>query len=416
MPPSRRHFLSLTAAAGSMAALGCSSAPRPSPPAAAGAGPVPGGGQARAPAPAAPASPQPTVSSGSSGKKTLLILGGTGFLGPAVVEAAKARGYTVTLFNRGKTRPHLFPDIEKLHGDRDPNKGDGLKALAGRAWDAVIDNSGYVPRIVKASAELLAPNVQQYVFISSLSAYASHTTPGADETAPVATMADPTLETMGKDFENYGPLKALCEQAAEAAMPGRVTRVRPGFIVGPEDPTDRFTYWPVRVERGGEVLAPGTPLDPIQIIDVRDLAAWLVAVVEARTTGIFNATGPGEPLTMGGLLDTCKAALGSGADARFTWVSAKFLEKPGGEPVDLPIWAPAEGETQAFHLRSAERARKAGLTFRAVQETVKDTLSWWKTLPPERQAKPRAGLSPERETELLRAWRAQPKRAGKLPQ
>ncbi|KYF49904.1 hypothetical protein BE04_16435, partial [Sorangium cellulosum] len=355
-------------------------------------------------------------SSGSSGKKTLLILGGTGFLGPAVVEAAKARGYTVTLFNRGKTRPHLFPDIEKLHGDRDPNKGDGLKALAGRAWDAVIDNSGYVPRIVKASAELLAPNVQQYVFISSLSAYASHTTPGADETAPVATMADPTVETMGKDFENYGPLKALCEQAAEAAMPGRVTRVRPGFIVGPEDPTDRFTYWPARVERGGEVLAPGTPLDPIQIIDVRDLAAWLVAVVEARTTGIFNATGPGEPLTMGGLLDTCKAALGSGANARFTWVSAKFLEKPGGEPVDLPIWAPAEGETQAFHLRSTERARKAGLTFRAVQETVKDTLSWWKTLPPERQAKPRAGLSPEREAELLRAWRAQPKSAGKLPQ
>ncbi|WP_437572199.1 SDR family oxidoreductase [Sorangium sp. So ce542] len=416
MPSSRRHFLSLTAAAGSMAALGCSSAPRPGPPAAAGAGPGPGGGQARAPAPAAPASPQPAVPSGSSGKKTLLILGGTGFLGPAVVEAAKARGYTVTLFNRGKTRPHLFPDIEKLHGDRDPNKGDGLKALAGRAWDAVIDNSGYVPRIVKASAELLAPNVRQYVFISSLSAYASHATPGADETAPVATMADPTVETMGKDFENYGPLKALCEQAAEAAMPGRVTRVRPGFIVGPEDPTDRFTYWPVRVERGGEVLAPGTPLDPIQIIDVRDLAAWLVAVVEARTTGIFNATGPGEPLTMGGLLDTCKAALGSAANARFTWVSAKFLEKPGGEPVDVPIWAPAEGETQAFHLRSIERARKAGLTFRAVQETVKDTLSWWTTLPPERQAKPRAGLPPEREAELLRAWRAQPRSTGKLPQ
>ncbi|WP_433934332.1 NAD-dependent epimerase/dehydratase family protein [Sorangium cellulosum] len=411
MPSSRRHFLSLTAAAGSMAALGCSAPARLSAPAAG-----PGSGPSRGPEPTQPSTPQAPQSPSPSAKKTLLVLGGTGFLGPSVVEAAKARGYTVTLFNRGKTRPHLFPDIEKLHGDRDPAKGDGLKALAGRSWDAVIDNSGYVPRIVKASAELLAPNVRQYVFISSLSVYASHTTPGEDETAPVATMPDPTVETMGKEFENYGPLKALCEQAAEAAMPGRVTRVRPGFIVGPEDPTDRFTYWPVRVDRGGEVLAPGAALDPIQIIDVRDLAEWLVTVVESRTTGIFNAAGPGEPLTMGGLLDACKAA--SGSSARFTWVSAKFLEKPPGEPVDLPIWAPAEGETRAFHLRSAERARKAGLKFRAVQDTVKDTLSWWKTLPPERQSRPRAGLSPEREAELLgawRAWRAQPKKTGALP-
>ncbi|XYI00173.1 NAD-dependent epimerase/dehydratase family protein [Sorangium sp. So ce1128] len=411
MPSSRRHFLSFTAAAGSVAALGCSPAPRLSSPAPVSAG----SGPARAPGPVDPPASQPPATSGN-GKKTLLVLGGTGFLGPAVVEAAKARGYTITLFNRGKTRPHLFPDIEKLHGDRDPAKGDGLKALTGRAWDAVIDNSGYVPRIVKASAELLAPSVRQYVFISSLSVYASHTTPGADETAPVATMPDPTVETMGKEFENYGPLKALCEQAAETAMPGRVTQVRPGFIVGPEDPTDRFTYWPVRVARGGEVLAPGTPLDPVQIIDVRDLAEWLVTVVDTRTTGVFNAAGPGEPLTMGGLLDACKAA--SGADARFTWVSAKFLEKPPGEPVDLPIWTPAEGETSAFHLRSAERARKAGLKFRPVPDTVKDTLSWWKTLPPERNAKPRAGLSPEREAELLRAWRtwrAQPRKTGALP-
>ncbi|WP_437690920.1 NAD-dependent epimerase/dehydratase family protein [Sorangium sp. So ce176] len=415
MPSSRRHFLSLTATAGAMAALGCSAPARISSPAAAG----PGSGPSRGPEPtqrSTPQAPQSPSASGKKTKKTLLVLGGTGFLGPSVVEAAKARGYTVTLFNRGKTRPHLFPDIEKLHGDRDPAKGDGLKALTGRSWDAVIDNSGYVPRIVKASAELLAPSVRQYVFISSLSVYASHTTPGEDETAPVATMPDPTVETMGKEFENYGPLKALCEQAAEAAMPGRVTRVRPGFIVGPEDPTDRFTYWPARVDRGGEVLAPGAPLDPIQIIDVRDLAEWLITVVESRTTGIFNAAGPGEPLTMGALLDACKAA--SGSSARFTWVSAKFLEKPPGEPVDLPIWAPAEGETRAFHLRSAERARKAGLKFRAVQETVKDTLSWWKALPPERQSRPRAGLSPEREAELLVAWRAgraQPKKTGALP-
>ncbi|WP_437678707.1 NAD-dependent epimerase/dehydratase family protein [Sorangium sp. So ce131] len=399
MPPSRRHFLSLTAAAGSLAAFGCSpSRPAPSAPSSAGSS------RARAPDPGRPGGPARPAG------KTLLILGGTSFLGPALVEAAKARGYTITLFNRGKTRPHLFPDIEKLHGDRDPSKGDGLKALSGRSWDAVIDNSGFVPRIVKASAELLAPNVKQYVFISSLSVYASHTTPSADETAPVGTLSDPTVETMGKEYENYGPLKALCEQAAEAAMPGRVTNVRPGFIVGPEDPTDRFTYWPVRVDRGGDVLAPGAPSDPIQIIDVRDLAAWLIQVVETRTTGVFNAAGPGEPLTMGGLLDACAAA--SNARATFTWVSAQFIEKLGGEPVDLPIWAPAEGETRAFHLRSAERARKAGLTFRPVSETVKDTLAWWKTLPADRQAKLRAGLTPEREAEVLAAWRARGKKAG----
>ena len=399
----RRRFLSSTLTAASLITLGCA----PTPPS---AGPI--GPPQPAPPPPAPApSAEPKEPPAQAGK-TLLILGGTGVLGPAVVEAAKARGFTITLFNRGKTRPQLFPDIEKLHGDRDPSKGDGLKALAGRKWDAVIDNSGFVPRIVKASAELLAPSVKHYIYISSVSAYADDSVVGADETAAVRTMPDPTVETMGKDFENYGPLKALCEQAAEAAMPGRVANVRPGYIVGPDDPTDRFTYWPVRVARGGEVLAPGAPGDPVQIIDVRDLAEWLITLVEGRTTGVFNAVGPGEPLTMGALLDACKAAA-PGVDARLTWVSAKFVEELPGEPLDLPIWAPAEGKTLGFHTRSVERARKAGLKLRPAQETTRDTLAWWKTLPAERQAKMRAGLKPEREAEALAAWRKPPKKGAK---
>lgn len=347
--------------------------------------------------------PEPTKAAAPPAK-TLLILGGTHFLGPAVIEAAKARGFTITLFNRGETSPDRFPDLEKLHGDRDPDKGEGLKALAGRQWDAVIDTSGYYPRIVKASAELLAPSVRQYVFVSSLSAYAENATVGADETAPSATLEDPTVESRGDKGQHYGALKALCEQAAEAAMPGRVTNVRVGCIVGPGDPTDRLTYWLARLERGGEVLAPGTPGDPIQIIDVRDLGAWLVTLVENRTMGLFNAVGPGEALTMGGVLDRCKTATGS--DARLTWVSAKFLMDVPVEPRDVPIWSPPEGEWEGFYQRSNARAVRAGLTFRPALETVKDTLAWFKTLPPERQANLMAGMSNEREAELLAAFRA----------
>jgi 2'-hydroxyisoflavone reductase len=338
----------------------------------------------------------------------MLILGGTGFLGPAVVESAKARGFAITLFNRGKTRPELFPGIEKLHGDRDPAKGDGLKALEGRSFDVVVDNSGYFPRIVRASAELLARNVKQYIFISSISAYADNATVGGDETAPLATLADPTVEAMGKDFENYGGLKALCEQAAEKAMPGKVTIVRPGYIVGPEDRSDRFTYWPVRVARGGEMLVPGTANDPIQIIDVRDLSEWLVMVAESHMTGAFNAVGPGEPLTMGGVLDVCKAV--TGVSPRFTWVTAQFLKDQPGEPVEMPIWEVPEGKSKGAHTWSAARARQAGLKHRPVIDTVKDTLSWFRTLPEERQQKMKAGLPPEREAELLAAWHNPPKK------
>ena len=342
----------------------------------------------------------------------LLVLGGTGFLGPAIVDAAKARGHTLTLFNRGKTRPELFPDVEKLRGDRDPKKGDGIKSLQGRKWDAVFDDCGHYPRWVKASAELLAPNIRQYVYISSISCYADNSKPGQDESAPLAKMADPTIEEMGKNFEYYGPLKALNEQAAEKAMPGRTTVVRPGYIVGPGDFSDRFTYWPWRVDRArgnaAEVLAPGTPTDPIQVIDVRDLAAWLVRVVEKNVTGVFNACGPAKPATMGEVLDACRAV--TGREARFTWVSEQFLKDAPGGSVDLPIWAPPSGETAGFHLWSNARAIKAGLTFRPLKDIIRDTLAWYKTLPADRQKQPRAGLKPEREAELLKAWHERAKK------
>jgi 2'-hydroxyisoflavone reductase len=333
----------------------------------------------------------------ASGRKKILILGGTGFLGPALVEVAQARGHTLTLFNRGKTRPTLFPDIEKLHGDRDPKKEPGIKALEGHAWDAVFDDSGYFPRMVRASAELLAPNVKHYVYISSISCYAKNDVEGADETAELATMADPTVEDMGKDFANYGALKALCEQAAEKAMPGRVTVVRPGYIVGPGDFSDRFTYWPVRFARGGDVLVPGEPSDPIQIIDVRDLAAWLVKLVENHTIGVFNAAGPAKRMSWGEVIEACRAA--GGKESRLRWVKADVLEKLGvGE---MPIWAPYAGDSKGFHTWSNARALKAGLEFRSVADTAKDTLAWFRTLPAERQEKLHAGLTAKREAELL---------------
>jgi 2'-hydroxyisoflavone reductase len=339
----------------------------------------------------------------ATSRKKILVLGGTGFLGPAFVTAAQARGHTLTLFNRGKTRPELFPDVEKLHGDRDPNKGEGLKALEGRSFDAVLDTSGYYPRMVRASSELLAPHAGQYVFISSVSAYAKNDTPHADETAETATLADPTVETMGKNYEYYGGLKRACEEAAEKAMPGRVTVVRPGYIVGPEDRSDRYSYFPRRFEQGGEMLAPGSPSDPLQIIDVRDLAEWLVLLVERNTTGIFNAVGPEKPWTMGEMFQACREV--TGKDTKLTWVPGEFLMKNGedGEGA-LPIWAPALGPYAGMHLRSNARAVQAGLKFRSPVLTTRDSLAWFKSQPPERQAKPRAGLSPEREAELLSLW------------
>jgi 2'-hydroxyisoflavone reductase len=372
-PPSRRRLLRASLAAASLLALG--------PAAALAAG---RGGQAR-------------------GRKRLLLLGGTGFLGPAIVAAARARGHHVTLFNRGKTRPELFPDVEKLRGDRDPAVGEGLKALEAGRWDAVVDTSGYFPRHVRASARLLAPRVGQYLFVSTASVYARHETPGMDERAPLARLADPTVETFGEKLEHYTGLKALCEAEVQRALPRGAVVVRPGFIVGPGDETDRLPSYLLRHARGGETLWPGRPADPLQVLDVRDLADWLVLLVERGTTGTFNATGPAEPWTMGGLLAACQEA--TGVQGQATWVPAEFLARQG-DPMGaaFPIWKPAEGPTRGYHRMSNARALKAGLRLRPARESVRDVHAWLGTLPAERRAQPRAGLAPEREAALLKLW------------
>jgi 2'-hydroxyisoflavone reductase len=339
------------------------------------------------------------------GKLDILILGGTGFLGPAIVEAATPRGHTLTLFNRGKTHAELFPELEKLHGDRDGK----LDALKGRTWDAVVDTSGYVPRIVKMSAELLAPACQHYVFISTISVYAGFEKPNADENAALATMPDPTSEDVP---QFYGALKALCEKTAEAAMPGKVANIRPGLIGGPRDPTGRFTYWPVRMARGGEILAPGSGADPVQLIDVRDLAEWIVEVVEQKTVGTYNALGPVERLEMAAMLKGVAEGVGA-ADPKLTWVPAEFLDQEKVAPwQDMPVWIPATGDMAGSGTLSNARAVAKGLRFRPVPETAKATLDWVNGLDAETrtQVTSRAGLKPEREAEVLTAWRDRDKK------
>ena len=323
----------------------------------------------------------------------LLILGGTVFLGRHLVEAALARGHTVTLFNRGQHNPELFPAVEKLRGDR---TGD-LSALAGRTWDAVIDTCGYIPRHVAASARALADSVGHYTFISSISVYANPVA-GTDESGAVATLADPMVETV--TGETYGGLKYLCEEAAGNALPGRALLLRPGLIVGPHDPSDRFTYWVHRVAGGGEVLAPGRPPRLVQVIDVRDLAAWNLHLAEQGVTGVFNATGPNYALTMQQLLVDCRAAAGS--DAAFTWTTDEFLLANKIVPwTELPLWIP-EHDGPSLMAIDISKALAAGLRFRSLQTTVADTLAWDQRLPPD--APRRAGLAGEKETALLAAW------------
>ncbi len=350
----------------------------------------------------------------------ILILGGTAFLGPEVVEAAQTRGHSVTLFNRGKTRPELFPNLEKLRGDRDPGKDEGLKSLEGREWDVVVDNSGYYPRHVKASAELLAGKVGQYIYISSISAFKEGAPANSNESFPVATLDDPTVETMGEGFTNYGGLKALGEQAAEAAMPGRVTNIRPGFIVGPGDWTGRFSYWPLRARLGGEMLGPGTPQDPVQWIDVRDLAEWIVLCAEKKVVGLFSATGPKPPSTMGEVISesirVAKETAGTGSsestlvDATVTWVPADFLQSLGvSAGGDLPIWIPPQGEAAGFHQWNIDKAVAAGLRFRSLDETIRGIYTWIDGLKPEQKGRLRpAGMTRDREAEVLKAWKSRP--------
>jgi 2'-hydroxyisoflavone reductase len=339
-------------------------------------------------------------------KQSILVLGGTGFIGPHIITTALARGHKVTMFNRGKTRPELFPDVEKLRGDRDGK----LDALKDRKWDAVIDPSGYVPRIVKMSAELLAPNVKQYIFISSVSVYADHSKVGADESTPLEKLLDPSSEDIkGNDFKNYGALKALSEQAAEAAMPGRIANVRPGLIIGPGDMTGRFTHWPTRLSGGGDVLCPGDGSTPVQYIDGRDLADWLIHLVETTTVGVMNALGPEKKITMKQVIDQTNAAVGGKGTP--VWVDSKFLEKREVAPwAEMPMWIPNEGEYAGFGTSSNARAVKAGLKFRPIADTAKDTLAWLQTLPEDERQKARSsGIKRDKEDKILAEWKAQKK-------
>ena len=332
----------------------------------------------------------------------ILILGGTAFLGIHMTQLALARGHTVTLFNRGRTNRELFPQIEKLHGDRDGK----LDALKGRSWDAVIDDSGYVPRHVRLSAELLAPSIRQYLYVSSISAYASFKQPD-DERSPLGRLSDESIEKV--DENTYGPLKALCEKAAETALPGRVTVVRPGYIVGPNDPTDRFTYWPARAARGGEMLVPGKPSDRIQFIDVRDVARFNIDALEQRVLGTFNLVSPPGRFTMGELINACIAAANDLVHPHpaptAAWVPVKFFKAHDPSfPDDIPIWAPASGDTTAFAETSATRALRAGMHITSIERTVHDTLVWHLARPQSEQLQLKAGLSAAREQEILTAW------------
>jgi 2'-hydroxyisoflavone reductase len=324
----------------------------------------------------------------------VLILGGTLFVGRHLVEAALARGDEVTLFNRGRTNPDLFPEVEHLQGDRDGDLG----ALRGRTWDAVIDPSARIPRWVRMTGELLADYVEHYTFISSGSVYSDTSRPGVDESAPVHTIRDETVEEI-TDPETYGALKVLSERAAEKAMPGRALSVRAGLIVGPHDPTGRFTYWPHRFARGGDVLAPEPREQPVQFVHARDLADWILALAERREAGVFNATGPAEPLTMEGLLDECKVVAES--ESEVAWVDEDFLLEHGVEPwSDLPLWlAPDANPREASFLAvDVSKAVATGLRFRPLTQTIQETLSGAQTTA-------EAGLSPEREAELLAAWK-----------
>lgn len=332
----------------------------------------------------------------------LLMLGGTLFLGRLITEEALERGHEVTLFTRGKTHPELFPEAERITGDRKVD----LSPLAGRRWDAVIDTCGYVPRVVRMSAEALRDSVDHYTFVSTISAYADMNTPGIREDSALGVLKEPTEEVTG---ESYGPLKALCEAEVQRVFGDRALINRPGLLVGPYDPTERFTYWPMRIARGGDVLAPGNRDTKVQVIDTRDAACWILDCAERRVGGVFNMTGPAEPLSMEQMLETARETLNPAA--RLVWASEKFLLDNEVAPwSDMPVWLPAEmGGMLSVDIT---RALAEGLTLRPLSETVGDTYEWRMASPDPSAAptasgapRPKAGIDEARETELLERWK-----------
>jgi 2'-hydroxyisoflavone reductase len=384
MPTSRRRFLTLSALAGGSVGLGLMT----------GASELLAGSVANAAKPL-----------------RILILGGTGFTGPFQVQYALSRGHKVTVFNRGKTHPGELPkEAEQLLGDRNGQ----LDALKGRKWDVVVDIPTTLPVWVRDAAQILKGNVDRYVFISTISVYSDNSKPGMDESGPLAEYkgADAMKETQAtltaSRYGLYGPLKVLSEKEAEKWFPGKALIIRPGLIVGPGDESDRFTYWPVRLDRGGEILAPGAPTDPVQFIDARDLAEWTIRMVEQGTTGTFNATGPGSKLTMGEMLDGIKKV--TTAESRFTWADADFLAAQKVRAwSDMPVWVPPREGSAGFAEISIKKALDKGLTFRQIPDTARATLGWFRMQSPERQAKLRAGLTADREAEVLAAWHAKTK-------
>ncbi len=320
----------------------------------------------------------------------ILVIGGTRFLGRTFVETALRNGHELTLFNRGQTNPEVFPDVERLKGDRD---GD-ITLLKGRTWDVAVDTCGYVPRIVRRSAEFLVDSVTQYIFISSISVYADFSKPGLNENSLLGTMEDTNVEEITN--ETYGPLKVLCEDVVSEIYDDRAIILRCGLIVGPYDPTDRFTYWPVRIQQGGEVLVPSPPHMQVQFIDASDLARFMLHLARNRINGIFNTTGPAQPITMGDFLDECNSA--TGGKASFIWVSEEFIKN---NDIDhIPMWTPSEW--RGIFQADCTKAIRFGLSFKPVEETIKHTLDWHATRSSGYELK--VGLKPQKEKRLLVKW------------
>ncbi len=328
----------------------------------------------------------------------ILVLGGTGFIGPHLVQHALDRGHTLTLFNRGRTNTHLFPDVDRLVGDR----SNDLESLKGHTWDVVIDNSASRPTWVRASAQMLKDSANTYLFTSTRSVYSDFSEIGLNEETGKVFDHDLSM-TDEEDDLGYGPRKSLCEREALRAFPDRTLIVRPGLIVGPGDQTDRFTYWPARIDRGGEVLAPGDPANPVMFIDVRDLAEWYVHLVEEGTLGVLNALGPEEPLSFEGMLNGIQAVTTN--PVSFTWASTEFLLEREVRPYShMPLWMPARDDRVGFNRWDLSRPLAAGLKYRSLAVTARDTLEFHKSRPLERQQELRAGMPAEREAELLAEW------------